>query len=80
MGRGETEQTCEWDIAGGELGALEGFLRAMLAFEPAGRPIADQLLGSEYMVKWSFLRGRGRKAETELTLQTRKSIRLSAPK
>ncbi|KUM64173.1 hypothetical protein ACN42_g2923 [Penicillium freii] len=25
MGRGETEQTCEWDVAGGELRALEDF-------------------------------------------------------
>ncbi|GES61049.1 kinase-domain-containing protein [Aspergillus terreus] len=52
MGRGEMEQTCEWDVVGGELGALEDSVRAMLAFEPAGRPIADQLLRSEYMVKW----------------------------
>ncbi|GAB1216743.1 hypothetical protein ATERTT37_005961 [Aspergillus terreus] len=54
MGRGETEQTCEWDIAGGELGALEDFLRAILAFEPADRPTADQLPGSEYMVNWAL--------------------------
>ncbi|KAJ5704292.1 kinase domain-containing protein [Penicillium malachiteum] len=44
MGRGETDQTCEWDVAGGELDALEGFLRAMLAFEPAERPTVNQLL------------------------------------
>lgn len=37
MGRGETEQTCEWDVAGGELDALEDLLRAMMAFEPAER-------------------------------------------
>ncbi|KAJ5933846.1 SR protein-specific kinase Dsk1 [Penicillium verhagenii] len=51
MGRGETQQTCEWDVASGELRALEDLLRAMMAFEPAERPSADQLLGSEYMVK-----------------------------
>ncbi|CDM34201.1 unnamed protein product [Penicillium roqueforti FM164] len=38
MGRGETEQTCQWDVAGGELRALEDFLRAMMTFEPAERP------------------------------------------
>ncbi|KAJ5558810.1 kinase domain-containing protein [Penicillium sp. DV-2018c] len=54
MGRGETEQTCEWDVAGGELRALEDFLRAMMTFEPAERPTADQLLGHEYMVKWAL--------------------------
>jgi hypothetical protein len=35
MVRGETEQTCEWDVAGGELRALEDCLRSMMAFEPA---------------------------------------------
>lgn len=54
MGRGETEQTCKWDVAGGELRALEDMLRAMMAFEPAGRATADQLLRSEYMVKWAL--------------------------
>ncbi|KAL2862525.1 kinase-like domain-containing protein [Aspergillus lucknowensis] len=54
MGRGETEQTCEWDVAGGELRALEDLLRAMMTFEPPGRPTADQLLRYEYMVKWAF--------------------------
>ncbi|KAI3140493.1 hypothetical protein CBS147326_2194 [Penicillium roqueforti] len=54
MGRGETEQTCQWDVAGGELRALEDFLRAMMTFEPAERPTADQLLRSEYMVKWAL--------------------------
>ncbi|KAJ6114303.1 kinase domain-containing protein [Penicillium sp. IBT 16267x] len=54
MGRGETEQTCEWDVAGGELRALENMLRAMMAFEPGERPTADQLLRSEYMVKWAL--------------------------
>ncbi|KAJ6184731.1 kinase domain-containing protein [Penicillium mononematosum] len=54
MGRGETEKTCEWDVAGGELHALEDFLRAMMTFEPAERPTADQLLGSEYMAKWAL--------------------------
>lgn len=54
MGRGKTEQTCEWDVAGGELRALEDLLRAMLAFEPTERPTADQILRSEYMVKWAL--------------------------
>ncbi|KAJ6081401.1 kinase domain-containing protein [Penicillium canescens] len=54
MGRGETEQTCEWDVAGGELHALDDLLRAMMAFEPAERPTADQLLRYEYMVKWAL--------------------------
>ena len=54
MGRGETEQTCEWDVAGGELRALEDMLRAMMTFEPAERPTADQVLRSEYMVRWAL--------------------------
>ncbi|KAJ5712143.1 hypothetical protein N7488_006299 [Penicillium malachiteum] len=54
MGRGETDQVCEWDVAGGELDALEDFLRAMMSFEPAERPTVDQLLRSEYMVKWAL--------------------------
>ncbi|KAM5433470.1 hypothetical protein MferCBS31731_007107 [Microsporum ferrugineum] len=54
MGRGETPETCEWDVAGGELRALEDMLRAMLKFEPAERPTAKQLLTSEYMVKWAL--------------------------
>ncbi|PYH99363.1 protein kinase [Aspergillus ellipticus CBS 707.79] len=48
MGRGETAQTCQWDVAGGEL----------------QRPTADQLLRSEYMVKWAlpaWERQKGRK-------------------
>lgn len=35
MGRGETEQACQWDVAGGELRALEDMLSAMMAFVPA---------------------------------------------
>ncbi|KAJ5109338.1 kinase domain-containing protein [Penicillium angulare] len=54
MGRGETEQTCEWDVAGGELRALEDLLRAMMAFEPTERPTVDQILKSEYVVKWAM--------------------------
>lgn len=54
MGRGETEQTCEWDVAGGELRALEDLLRAMMAFEPGERPTADQLITFEYVVKWAL--------------------------
>lgn len=51
MGCGETEQMCQWDVAGGGLCALEDLLRAMMAFEPADRPTAEQLLRFEYMVK-----------------------------
>ncbi|EER23503.1 Protein kinase domain containing protein [Coccidioides posadasii C735 delta SOWgp] len=54
MGRGETPETCEWDVAGGELKALEDMLRAMMAFEPVERPTAKQLMMSEYMVKWAM--------------------------
>lgn len=54
MGRGETEETCAWDVAGGELRALEDMLRAMMTFEPAERPTADQLLRSKYMAKWAL--------------------------
>ena len=54
MGRGETEGTCEWDVAGGELRALENLLRAMMTFEPRERPTANQLLESEYMVNWAL--------------------------
>ena len=54
MGRGETPETCEWDVTGGELKALEAMLRAMMTYEPAERPTAKQLLTSEYMVKWAI--------------------------
>ncbi|TPX24489.1 hypothetical protein DIZ76_013836 [Coccidioides immitis] len=54
MGRGEMPEACEWDVAGGELKALEDMLRAMMAFEPAERPTAKQLMMSEYMVKWAM--------------------------
>ncbi|KAI1956425.1 hypothetical protein LOZ58_006354 [Ophidiomyces ophidiicola] len=40
MGRGEAPEACEWDVAGGELKAVEGMPRAMMAFEPAERPTA----------------------------------------
>ncbi|KAJ5280227.1 SR protein-specific kinase Dsk1 [Penicillium angulare] len=72
MGRGETEQTCEWDVAGGDLRALEDMLRAMLAFEPTERPTVDQILKSEFnVVKWPCPRGRGRKRGKAHTLQTK---------
>ncbi|EDN04048.1 predicted protein [Histoplasma mississippiense (nom. inval.)] len=54
MGRGETQETCEWDVASGEFKALEDMLRAMMTFEPAERPTAKQLMMSEYMVKWAM--------------------------
>ncbi|KAF1971940.1 kinase domain-containing protein [Bimuria novae-zelandiae CBS 107.79] len=54
MGHGETAQTCVWDVAGGEMRALEEMLRAMMTFELEERPTAEQLLGFEYMVKWAL--------------------------
>lgn len=54
MGRGETPETCEWDLAGGELRALEELLKAMLSWDPEMRPSAQQLLDSEYMLKWAM--------------------------
>ncbi|EGX92449.1 protein kinase domain-containing protein [Cordyceps militaris CM01] len=54
MGRGMTPETCEWDVEGGEMQALEDLIRSMLAFEPAKRPTAEQLIQSEYMVKWAM--------------------------
>ena len=54
MGRGETEQTCVWDVSGGEFRALEEMLRAMMTFEPANRPTVEQLLKFEYMTKWAL--------------------------
>ncbi|KAL5001340.1 kinase-like domain-containing protein [Aspergillus recurvatus] len=44
MGRGETPESCGWDVAGGEFKALEDMLRAMLSFEPKERPTPKQLL------------------------------------
>lgn len=54
MGRGETPEKCEWDVEGGEVRALEELLRAMLAYEPAKRPTAEEVRQSEYMVKWAL--------------------------
>ena len=54
MGRGETPETCQWDVAGGEMKDLEDFLRSMMAFEPTERPSAEQLMESDYMVKWAL--------------------------
>ncbi|TQV94331.1 hypothetical protein V2A60_002633 [Cordyceps javanica] len=54
MGRGMTPETCEWDVQGGEMQALEKLLRDMLAFEPSQRPTAEQLMRSEYMVRWAI--------------------------
>lgn len=54
MGRGETPESCQWDVAGGELRALEDMLRSMMTFEPAQRLTARQLMASEYMVKWAL--------------------------
>ncbi|OBT69530.1 hypothetical protein VE03_01057 [Pseudogymnoascus sp. 23342-1-I1] len=54
MGRGETPESCQWDMKGGEMQALEELLRDMMAFEPAERLMAEQLMKSEYMVKWAM--------------------------
>lgn len=54
MGRGTTPVTCEWDVEGGEMRALEELLRAMLAYEPSERATAQQVVKSEYMVKWAM--------------------------
>ncbi|KAK3386468.1 hypothetical protein B0H63DRAFT_384865, partial [Podospora didyma] len=54
MGRGETPETCQWAVEGGEMRALEDLLRGMLKFEPAERLSAEELMTSEYMVKWAM--------------------------
>lgn len=54
MGRGETPESCQWDMKGGEMQALEELLRGKMAFEPAKRLTAEQLMASEYMVKWAM--------------------------
>ncbi|KAI1122750.1 kinase domain-containing protein [Nemania abortiva] len=54
MGRGETRETCQWDVERGEMRALEELLRGMMAYEPAERLTAEQLVASEYVVKWAM--------------------------
>jgi serine/threonine protein kinase len=54
MGRGETPETCQWDVEGGEMRALEELLKGMMAFEPGERLTAEGLMTSEYMVKWAL--------------------------
>ncbi|KAK8115698.1 hypothetical protein PG984_012200 [Apiospora sp. TS-2023a] len=54
MGRGKTPETCEWDVERGEMRALEELLGSMLSYEAAERPTAEQLMASEYMVKWAM--------------------------
>jgi hypothetical protein len=44
MGRGETTETYERDVEGGEMRALEEILRGMLVFEPSERLTAEQVL------------------------------------
>lgn len=53
MGRGETEETCQWDVQAGEMDALKKLLEGMLMYEPDDRLKAEQLLESEYMVHWA---------------------------
>lgn len=54
MGRGDTPETCEWDVKNGEMEALESLLRRMLEYEPSQRITASEALVSEYMVKWAL--------------------------
>lgn len=54
MGRGETPETCEWDVEGGELRALSALFRGVLAWEPDKRWTAEDLVRSEYMVRWAL--------------------------
>lgn len=54
MGRGETPDTCQRDVQGGEMRALEELLRGMMTFEPTERLTAEQLMRSEYMEKWAM--------------------------
>ncbi|KAG8162661.1 hypothetical protein KVR01_007139 [Diaporthe batatas] len=54
MGRGETPEDCEWDVAGGEMRALEELLRGMLAFEPTQRLTAEHVMASEYITRWAI--------------------------
>ncbi|OBU01581.1 hypothetical protein VE01_00323 [Pseudogymnoascus verrucosus] len=51
MGCGEAPESCQWDVKEGEMRALDELLRGMMAFEPASRLTAEQLMESEYMVK-----------------------------
>lgn len=54
MGRGETMESCEWDVGGGEMDALEAMLAGMLAYEPSERLTAEQLLSTDYVVDWAM--------------------------
>jgi hypothetical protein len=64
MGRGKTPACCGWDVEGGEVRALEGLLRGVLAWEPAERWTVE-----EYMVRWAlpaWERQRGTQGEGEM--------------
>ncbi len=54
MGRGETPETCQWDVEMGEMEALEDMLRRMLKYEPSERPTMAELLQLDYMTKWAI--------------------------
>jgi serine/threonine protein kinase len=54
MGRGETPETCQWNVERGEMRAFEKLLKGMLNFEPTHRLSAEQLMVSEYMVNWAM--------------------------
>ncbi|KAL2018690.1 hypothetical protein VTK56DRAFT_525 [Thermocarpiscus australiensis] len=54
MGRVEKPESCEWDVEGGEMRALEQLFRGVLAWEPEERWTAEDLVRSEYMVRWAL--------------------------
>lgn len=69
MGRGKTPESCEWDVEGGEIRALEELFGGVLAWEPEERWTVEELVASEYMVKWAlpaWERQRRRQGEGEL--------------
>lgn len=51
MGRGETHETCEFDEM--EMRSLQNLLRAMLAYEPSERIMANDAMNSEFMRNWA---------------------------
>ncbi|KAL2018660.1 hypothetical protein VTK56DRAFT_495 [Thermocarpiscus australiensis] len=53
MGRGETPETCQWDVEDGEMRALEALLMGMLAYESGEGLTVERVMESEYFVKWA---------------------------
>ncbi|KAH8890896.1 SR protein-specific kinase Dsk1 [Thozetella sp. PMI_491] len=54
MRGGDTPKECEWDVEGGEPQAFAELLEGMIVYEPLQRLTAQQLLESEYMVRWAM--------------------------